>query len=113
MRSSAATAPRRGRAAAGLMLVTVLVAGACQIGPDAEFIVVNDTEETVVVTRNERVYATLPPGRSRYNSLPEDYCSTTPPPVDQLTATSSTGKRYRYNGRFCNGNIWHVTSPND
>ncbi|MEV1249748.1 hypothetical protein ACIBO2_36145 [Nonomuraea sp. NPDC050022] len=113
MRSSAAPAQRRGRAVAGLMLVAVLVAAACQIGPDAKFSVVNETKEKVVVTWNERVYATLPPGRSRGNSLPADYCGTTPPHVDRLAATSSSGKRYHYNGRVCAGNIWHVTSPND
>jgi hypothetical protein len=94
------------------MLVIVIFAGACQIGQDELFMVVNDTEETVVVKWNEQVYATLPPGRSTGNALPGD-CPASPQQVDRLTATSTSGKGYQYRGRVCNGNAWHVTSPSE
>ena len=99
--------PARVRAAAGLLVL--LTVSACQIGPGELFSVVNGTDETVVVKWNDAVYATLPPGRMTATALPEGYCEQSR--GDRFTATSDSGRQYRYQGRVCNGNTWKLPSP--
>src|SRR5262245_24163026 len=98
------------RPAAGVLGVTILAAvlTACQIPRSAVFSVVNDSAETVVVTRSGTAYATLPPTQSRDLSFPEHRCVTETPPPDEFKATSASGTEYDYGRPACNGTTWRI-----
>ncbi|GAA0437276.1 hypothetical protein Acor_49970 [Acrocarpospora corrugata] len=95
------------RGVLGATALTVVLA-ACQIPRSAIFSVVNDSAETVVVTRSGMVYATLPPTQSRDLSFPENRCAAETPPPDEFKATSASGREYVYGHPACNGNTWRI-----
>lgn len=93
----------------GLLVLVSFLLGACQMGPSELFIITNQSDETVVVTRNGNVYATLPPGRGNETALVGD-CPDGPSSGDRFSATSASGRRYDYEGPVCNGHTWSVGS---
>jgi hypothetical protein len=93
--------------ATALILMVLLASSACQIGRDEVFMVVNGTDDTVVVDWDGSAYATLPPDGQRQIALFGD-CVSMPSPQPRLSATSRHGERYDYPGPVCNGRTWRV-----
>ncbi|MEV8638243.1 hypothetical protein AB0395_41980 [Streptosporangium sp. NPDC051023] len=107
MRSPVSERPKRTLVRIGPLILASFLLGACQMGPGELFIITNQSDETVVVTRNGNVYATLPPGRGNETALVGD-CPDGPSSGDRFSATSASGRHYDYEGPVCNGREWRI-----
>lgn len=100
---------RKSRLRAGAMLVMTLALVACQPSASEFFIISNETDENVVVRWNDgNQYASLPPGKSKEAGYSPANCRHPPLPVEKLTATTESGKRYIWDRPLCPGKTWHI-----